>query len=100
VGLRGKAPDSSRDIPRSTPVSGSSSRGTGTSCSTRSEPPASKDAYSPISLHFNFPHNALVATVALALVGANETNLPLDAFLTPTEPGQTSTKPSFCWPEP
>jgi hypothetical protein len=42
----------------------------------------SADAYSPISLQFNFPHNALVSIVALALLATMPLpNLPLDALL-------------------
>lgn len=38
-------------------------------------------AYSPLSLQFNFPHNALVASVVLALQGAGAPDLPLNALL-------------------
>jgi hypothetical protein len=42
----------------------------------------SSDAYSPISLQFNFPHNALVSIVVLALLATVPLpNLPLDALL-------------------
>jgi hypothetical protein len=40
------------------------------------------DAYSPVSLQFNFPHNALVSIVVLALLATLPLpNLPLDALL-------------------
>jgi hypothetical protein len=40
------------------------------------------NAYSPISLQFNFPHNALVAIVVLALLASVPVpNLPLNALL-------------------
>jgi hypothetical protein len=42
----------------------------------------SKDAYSPLSLQFNFPHNMLVALVVIALLGGDAPNVPLNALLT------------------
>ena len=42
--------------------------------------------YSPLHLHFNFPHNALVAKVLIALHHGSELNLPMDAlFRSPRE---------------
>jgi hypothetical protein len=43
----------------------------------------SEDAYSPLSFVFNFPHNVLIATVALALSGAPVPNVSLSALLHP-----------------
>ena len=40
----------------------------------------SKEAYSPLSLHFNFPHNTLVAIVAMALLAGEPQRLPLNAL--------------------
>jgi hypothetical protein len=42
----------------------------------RHEP--AKDAYAPLSLHFNFPHNALVAILTVALVEGRPQPLALD----------------------
>ena len=42
-----------------------------------------RDAYSPLSLQFNFPHNTLVGRVVLGLIGAAP-NLPFDALLAPS----------------
>jgi hypothetical protein len=42
------------------------------------------DGYSPLSLVFNFPHNVLIATVALALSGARVPNASLSALLAPS----------------
>jgi hypothetical protein len=39
-----------------------------------------KDGWAPLSLHFNFPHNALVAIVTLALLEGRPQPLPLDAL--------------------
>jgi hypothetical protein len=39
-----------------------------------------KDRYSPLSLHFNFPHNALVAAVTLALMESIPSPLHLDVL--------------------
>ncbi len=44
-----------------------------------------KNEYSPLSLHFNFPHNVLVALVTLALLESVPQRLPLNALLTGTE---------------
>ncbi|MDZ7778549.1 MAG: hypothetical protein U5R14_01250 [Gemmatimonadota bacterium] len=38
------------------------------------------DRYSPLDLHFNFPHNALIAKVLIALHKGSELNLPMDAL--------------------
>ncbi|MEX2466334.1 MAG: hypothetical protein WD995_05455 [Gemmatimonadota bacterium] len=38
------------------------------------------DRYSPLHLHFNFPHNALVAKVLIALHRGSPLNLPIDAL--------------------
>lgn len=40
-----------------------------------------KATYSPLSLHFNFPHNALVALVAMALLRGEPLGRPLNALL-------------------
>src|SRR5688500_11389939 len=42
-----------------------------------------KDAYSPLSLQFNFPHNTLVARVVLALTAGDAPNVPFDALICP-----------------
>jgi hypothetical protein len=48
----------------------------------------SRDVYSPLSLHFNFPHNTLVAIVTLALLEGRPQTLPLNAlFHGPVETG-------------
>ena len=39
-----------------------------------------KDRYAPLSLHFNFPHNTLVAIVTLALLEGKPQTLPLNAL--------------------
>jgi hypothetical protein len=39
-----------------------------------------KDGWAPLSLHFNFPHNALVAVVTLALLEGRPQALPLNAL--------------------
>lgn len=39
-----------------------------------------KHSYSPLSLHFNFPHNTLVAIVTLALLEGRPQRLPLNAL--------------------
>lgn len=39
-----------------------------------------KERYSPLSLHFNFPHNALVAAVTLSLMESTPAPLPLDVL--------------------
>lgn len=42
--------------------------------------------YSPLDLHFNFPHNAMVAKVLIALHEGSDLNLPMDAlFRSPVE---------------
>lgn len=41
----------------------------------------SNDAYSPLGLHFNFPHNALVAMVTVALLAGSPEPLSLNALL-------------------
>jgi hypothetical protein len=47
----------------------------------------SRDAYSPLSLQFNFPHNALVALMVIALIGGVAPNVPFNALLTtPPDP--------------
>lgn len=40
----------------------------------------SKEAYAPLSLHFNFPHNTLVAILTLALLEGKPQTLPLNAL--------------------
>jgi hypothetical protein len=40
----------------------------------------SKDAYAPLSLHFNFPHNTLVAILTLGLLQGTPQALPLNAL--------------------
>lgn len=40
----------------------------------------SKERYSPLSLHFNFPHNTLVAMVSMALLAGEATTLSLNAL--------------------
>ncbi len=42
--------------------------------------------YSPLHLHFNFPHNALVAKVLIALHRGSELNLPIDALWRTPDP--------------
>lgn len=44
----------------------------------RSRP--TKQSYAPLSLHFNFPHNALVAITTLALLESRPQALPLNAL--------------------
>ncbi len=39
-----------------------------------------KDAYAPLSLHFNFPHNTLVALAAMAIRDGSPQTLPLNAL--------------------
>lgn len=41
-----------------------------------------KTSYAPLALHFNFPHNALVAIVTLALLESRPQRLPLNALFT------------------
>jgi hypothetical protein len=45
------------------------------------------DRYSPLHLHFNFPHNALVAKVLIALHRGSALNLPMDALFRSPAPG-------------
>lgn len=50
-----------------------------------------RDRYAPLSLHFNFPHNAVVAVVTLALLESRPQALPLNALFEPhldTGPGE------------
>jgi hypothetical protein len=48
----------------------------------------SDEHYSPVALQFNFPHNALVAIVVLALLATVPLpNLPLNALLSRPAPG-------------
>ena len=44
------------------------------------------DRYSPMHLHFNFPHNALVAKVLIALHKGSEVNIPMDALFRSPSP--------------
>ena len=39
-----------------------------------------RSGYAPLALHFNFPHNALVAIVTLALLESKPQSLPLNAL--------------------
>jgi len=39
-----------------------------------------KESYSPLALHFNFPHNTIVAIVTLALLEGRPQQLPLNAL--------------------
>lgn len=41
-----------------------------------------KESYSPLGLHFNFPHNTVVAIVTLALLEGRPQPLPLNALFT------------------
>jgi len=50
-----------------------------------------KTSYFPLALHFNFPHNALVATVTLALLQGKPQPLPFNALL--ESPRQESSGP-------
>lgn len=47
------------------------------------------DRYSPMNLHFNFPHNALVAKVLIALHGGSPVNIPMDALFRSPAAGDT-----------
>jgi hypothetical protein len=50
-----------------------------------------RDVYAPLSLHFNFPHNTVVAVVTLALLESRPQALPLNALFEPhvdTGPGE------------
>ena len=41
-----------------------------------------REAYSPLSFHCNFPHNAIMAKVSIQLADENTPNLPMDAMFT------------------
>lgn len=41
-----------------------------------------RDAYSPLSFHCNFPHNAIMAKVSIQLADEKAPNLPMDAMFT------------------
>lgn len=41
-----------------------------------------REAYSPLSYHCNFPHNAIMAKVSIQLADENAPNLPMDAMFT------------------
>lgn len=45
-----------------------------------------KEQYSPLSLHFNFPHNALVAAVTLSLMESIPAPMPLDVLFEAPDP--------------
>ncbi len=45
-----------------------------------------REAYSPLSYHCNFPHNAIMAKVSIQLADENAPNLPMDAMFTRAEP--------------
>jgi len=47
-----------------------------------------KGSYSPLALHFNFPHNTLVAIVTLALLEGRSQALPLNALFTRPADGE------------
>lgn len=53
-----------------------------------------KTAYAPLALHFNFPHNTLVAIVTLALLEGKPQPLPLNALFTrePDDPPEGETQ--------
>lgn len=44
-----------------------------------------REAYSPLSYHCNFPHNAIMAKVSIQLADENAPNLPMDAMFTRAE---------------
>ena len=44
-----------------------------------------REAYSPLSFHCNFPHNAIMAKVSIQLADENAPNLPMDAMFTRAE---------------
>ena len=48
----------------------------------------SKEAYAPLSLHFNFPHNALVALLSMALLAGAPQPTPLNALFERDAGGQ------------
>ncbi len=45
-----------------------------------------REAYSPLSYHCNFPHNAIMAKVSIQLADENAPNLPMDAMFSRAEP--------------
>lgn len=45
-----------------------------------------KEGYSPLALHFNFPHNALVAAVTLSLMESIPAPMPLDLLFEAADP--------------
>lgn len=45
-----------------------------------------REAYSPLSYHCNFPHNAIMAKVSIQLADENAPNLPIDALFTRATP--------------
>ena len=47
-----------------------------------------RGAYSPLSYHCNFPHNAIMAKVSIQLADENAPNLPMDAMFTRAEAWQ------------
>ena len=44
-----------------------------------------REAYSPLSFHCNFPHNAIMAKVSIHLADENAPNLPMDAMFSRAE---------------
>jgi len=51
--------------------------------------------YSPLELHFNFPHNAFVAKVLIALHRGSDLNVPMDVlFASPREDGEEAEVPT------
>ena len=44
-----------------------------------------REGYSPLSLHCNFPHNAIMAKVSIHLADENAPNLPMDAMFARAE---------------
>jgi hypothetical protein len=58
----------------------------------------SRELYSPLALHFNFPHNALVAILMTALLAGEPQPLPLNALFMPdhgphAEEGESASPP-------
>jgi hypothetical protein len=53
-----------------------------------------KDAYAPLSLHFNFPHNTLVAIVTLALLEGRPQRLPINALFERAPSPRSDDEPS------
>ena len=45
-----------------------------------------REAYSPLSYHCNFPHNAIMAKVSIQLADENAPNLAMEAMFTRAEP--------------